>query len=102
MDIKDKKIRELEAKIAMLTKDPRAKFYQALEAGVNYITEQLNSKRLDFENDSFAKSVLILSEKSEKVFTGLTKGLETFMPQEESGSKKGKKPSVTNEEQVSV
>lgn len=101
---KDKRIRELESQVEMLLSDPRAEFYRALTEGVKYISKEIKNKTLSLDEDAFAKSVLVIAEKSEKMFVGLTKGLETFSPQEDgaSSSGKGRKKIVSNELQQAI
>jgi len=98
MSKEQQRIKELEEKVAFLTQDPRAKLYAALVKGVDHITEKLESKELEFEKDAFAKSVLILAEKADKIFISLTKGLETFQPAGDSDTKKsGRQPKINGD-----
>ncbi len=72
------RIKQLEEEIAYLKRDPSAKFYAALVEAVEGVTVLIKSKKLDLESDVYAKSVIILAEKSDKIFNGLRKGLEMF------------------------
>jgi hypothetical protein len=70
---------ELQAKVLYYEGLPSAKFYQSLMQGVDYLREQNDTKELDFENDPFAKSILQLSEKSDKIFAAIEKGINSFV-----------------------
>jgi hypothetical protein len=77
------RIKQLEEEIAYLKRDPSAKFYAALVEAVEGVTVLIKSKKLDLESDVYAKSVIILAEKSDKIFNGLRKGLEMFNQSEQ-------------------
>jgi hypothetical protein len=97
---KDKRIRELEAEVEFLKSNPSAKFYKELATAIEGLTKKLKDEELDLIEDTYQKSVLILADKSERVFNGLKIGLESFAPSQEVKSPKvrGQK----NESQISV
>ena len=92
MDNKDKRIVELEAELAAYKENPASDFYIALVEGVKHITQEIKKKRLDLNEDSFADSIIKLAEKSEKIFTGLEKGIAAFQQKgEEENTARGRK-----------
>lgn len=78
MDNKDKKIKDLEARLAIYESDASAKFYAKLVKAIDHIGVELDNKTLDLDNDTFASSVLTLADKSGKIFEGLKNGRESF------------------------
>jgi hypothetical protein len=91
MDSKDIRIKELEERLSIYEGNPSASFYSALIEGIEYITKEVKNKTLDLKEDAFASSVLVLSEKADKVFIGIEKGLAMFSPDSSEPSVKGKK-----------
>lgn len=86
------RLKKLEEEIAYLKRDPSAKFYAALVEAVEGVTQLIKSKKLDLESDVYSKSVIILAEKSDKIFNGLRKGLEMFnQVEQEAPTSKAKK-----------
>jgi hypothetical protein len=91
MDNKDKEIAELTArlkicedKLAIYEEDASAKFYVKLLKAIDHIGTELDNKTLDFDTDTFAQSVLTLSEKSGKLFDGLKNGKDSFIVKSEA------------------
>ena len=91
MDAKDKKIEELEAELSLYKENPAAEFYLALTEGVKHLTSEIKNKTLDLKEDGFADSILKLSEKADKIFISLEKGLETFQQKQDEDSAMKKK-----------
>lgn len=87
------KIKELEEKIAYYEGLPTANFYTKVLIGIDYITTQLETGKLDFDSDPFAKSVFTLAKDCDKIFNALGKGIAVFSQadQDESKIKKLKK-----------
>ena len=63
---------------------PHAKFYTALLEGVEHITNEIKKKRLDFDNDPFAKNIFLLAKDAEKIMASLEKGSSFFVIQEKT------------------
>ena len=78
------KIKELEGKLAKYEGMPHAKFYNALLEGVEHITNEIKKKRLDFDNDPFAKNIFLLAKDAEKIMASLEKGSSFFVIQEKT------------------
>jgi hypothetical protein len=78
------KIKELEGKLAKYEGMPHAKFYTALLEGVEHITNEIKKKRLDFDNDPFAKNIFLLAKDAEKIMASLEKGSSFFVIQEKT------------------
>jgi hypothetical protein len=91
MDIKDKKIKDLQDKLSIYEDDIAGQFYKALASAVKYINKEIETKRLNLETDTFAKSVVTLADKSSKIFEGLKNGKAAFAIEDEP--KEGKKSS---------
>ena len=94
MDNKDKKIKDLEARLAIYESDASAKFYAKLVRAIEHIGTELDNKTLNLDDDTFASSVLALADKSGKIFEGLKNGRESFKiaePGEENDLSKRKK-----------
>ncbi len=79
---------ELKAKVAYYEGLPSAKFYNSLMSGIDHIRKQIDNKELDFEEDKFAKAILQLSEKSDKIFSAIEKGINSFIQEEEKPQSK--------------
>lgn len=80
----EKKIKELETelkeckeRLAIYEDDYAASFYKSLVNGIKEIQKKLDNKDLDLSN-SFENSVIILADKSSKIFDGLKAGREAF------------------------
>jgi hypothetical protein len=89
----EKRVKELEEKLAIYEADASAKFYSALVHAVEHIQQKLTDKSLNLEEDTFAKSVITLADKSGKIFEGLKLGKESFMKTEDNDKDKKKKMS---------
>jgi hypothetical protein len=77
MDLK-KENEELKAKLSVYEADAAAEFYKTLVGAIKDIETKVKSKTLNFDEDSFAKSILVLADKSGKIFEGLKQGKESF------------------------
>lgn len=73
-----KENKELQDKVSYYEGLPSAKFYNSLMKGIDYLRTQIDSRELNFEDDTFAKSILQLSEKSDKIFSAIEKGINSF------------------------
>jgi len=76
---KDKRIKELEDELAFYKEDASAQFYYSLVKAIKHIQSELDNKTLNFDEDTFAKSVVTLSDKSAKIFEGLNLGKNGFL-----------------------
>lgn len=74
----EQRIKELEEKLEVYEKDHAAEFYKSLVKAVKHIQTKLDDKTLDFKDDAFANSVVLLADKSGKIFEGLRIGKEAF------------------------
>lgn len=86
----EKKIKELEDKIAYYEGHRAAEFYTALMGGLDYITKEIKSKRLDLDSDPFAKSIFTLAKDSDKLMAAIGKGMASFQVKDENGGKSKK------------
>lgn len=84
----EKELSETKEKLKEYEEDKSAKFYKSLVLAIEHIEVELKNKTLDLEEDTFAKSVLQLSDKSPKIFEGLRIGRESFMVEKEDNVKK--------------
>jgi hypothetical protein len=90
------KIKELEGKLAKYEGMPHAKFYTALLEGVEHITNEIKKKRLNFDDDPFAKNIFLLAKDAEKIMASLEKGSSFFIIQDKTvPTKKAEKSSTT-------
>lgn len=89
-------LEELRAKVAHYEGLASAKFYNSLMNGIDHIREQIDAKELNFEEDTFAKAIMTLAEKSDKIFAALEKGINTFT-QVDEGAKPSSKKSAKSE-----
>ena len=96
MSMTDKeKIKELEEKLAKYEGMPHAKFYTALLEGVDHITNEIKKKRLNFDDDPFAKNIFLLAKDAEKIMASLEKGSSFFIIQDKTApTKKAEKSST--------
>lgn len=85
------RVKELEEKLKVYEEDPTANFYYKLVQAIDHIGLELENKTLDFDNDSFASSVLTLSDKSTKIFDGLKAGRESFLASKKVDEKQQKR-----------
>lgn len=92
---KDKRIKELEDKIAMYEGMPHAEFYTALMEGMKHITTEIKNKTLNFDNDPFAKNVFLLAKDADKVMATMEKGAALFVQKEEKAVSKKQEKSNT-------
>jgi len=83
-----KEIAELRAKVEYYEGLPSAQFYNSLMKGIDYLRNEVDGESLDFDEDPFAKSVLVLAEKSDKIFSAISKGVLTFSSEKEDDTKK--------------
>jgi hypothetical protein len=75
---------------------PHAKFYTALLEGVEHITNEIKKKRLNFDDDPFAKNIFLLAKDAEKIMASLEKGSSFFIIQDKNvPTKKAEKSSTT-------
>jgi hypothetical protein len=75
---------------------PHAKFYTALLEGVDHITNEIKKKRLNFDDDPFAKNIFLLAKDAEKIMASLEKGSSFFIIQDKNvPTKKAEKSSTT-------
>ncbi len=87
-----KELAELKDKVLYYEGLPSAKFYNSLMKGIDYLRTQIDSRQLNFEEDTFAKSILQLSEKSDKIFSAIEKGINSFVQEDQKeDSAKAKK-----------
>lgn len=82
------KIKELEAKIAKYEGMPHASFYTALLEGIEHITSEIKKKRLNFDDDPFAKNIFLLAKDADKIMASLEKGSSFFIIQEKTAPAK--------------
>jgi len=87
---KDKRIKELEHIVAMYEENPASDFYLALLEGIKYVTEKINDKSLNLDEDSFADSIIHLSERADKIFSSIEKGVSVFKQKEDDNPLKKK------------
>jgi hypothetical protein len=87
----EKENKELREKIAIYEGLPAAKFYTALVKGVEHLTTLIETKKLDFDGDPYAKSLFQLAKEADKVMSAMGKGLATFNQDAEEDGKKTKK-----------
>jgi hypothetical protein len=95
---KDKIIEELRDRVAFLTEDPAAEFYTAFKEAIKNLTRKMKDGTLDLIVDVNQKSILLLAEKSDKIFAGLAKGkemIEEKKTEEAAPSKKAEKSQTT-------
>lgn len=86
MDNKEQRIKELEDKLS----SPAGRFYLELKNGLEIITKNISTKKLNLVDDTFQKSILILAQSSDKIFAGIEKGMQIIDPQEKDEVKKKK------------
>ncbi len=83
------KIKNLEAELAIYKDDIAAQFYKSLANAIKHINHQIETKKLNLEEDIFAKSIITLADKSAKIFEGLKNGKAAFaLETEEKQTKK--------------
>jgi hypothetical protein len=70
---------------------PSAKFYNSLIQGIDHLRKEIDSKSLNFDDDPFAKSVMVLAEKSDKIFSAIEKGINSFVQEVDTKSKQSAK-----------
>lgn len=74
---------------------PSAKFYNSLIQGIDHLREEIDRKSLNFDNDPFAKSIMVLAEKSDKIFSAIEKGINSFVQEVDSKANKQSSKSST-------
>lgn len=89
-------IKKLKEKLKHYEESPAAAFYTALVEGVKYITDEVKNKTLNLSDDTFADSILKLAEKSDKIFSGLEKGMSNLNMGEKEDTLKAKQLSKAN------
>jgi len=84
-----KKIQDLEhenqslkTELETYRNNPAANFYKAVTKAMDDITAKVNNKSLKIKDDEFTESIILLLEKSEKIFKGLKEGISAFQVQE--------------------
>lgn len=80
----------LKSELAEFKNNPAANFYKALTKAIDGITTKINDESLKIKDDEFVESIIILSEKSEKIFKGLKEGLASFQVEAEDDKVKEK------------
>lgn len=85
------RIKELEQQIKDYESDVSAQFYITLVGAIKHIETEVKNKTLDFDKDTFASSILVLADKSGKIFEGLRQGRESFKQQTSEDTDKNKK-----------
>jgi len=76
----EKRIKELEEKLAFYEGSPAAEFYTALVEGIKGLTTHIKNKSLDFD-DSYQKSLFALAKDSDKIMIAMSKGMAVILPE---------------------
>lgn len=98
----EKENKELREKVAHYEGSPAAKFYSSLVTGLHHLTDKIDDKSLNFDEDAYAKSIFMLAKDADKIMIAMGKGLLIINQQETEPAKTGPTKKGKNDKALAV